>query len=430
MPRGVAAERELGARPGHTGSDPRIAGQTPFFSRARARGRQPGRVAITRAMSVSTGTQRIVSVLFADVVGSTAIGERLGPERSKFLFDEIVALIAGEVRRFDGTVAQLTGDGLFALFGAPVGHEDDAERAVRAALAIQTAIAAYGAELRSGYDIDLLGARRRQHRAGRAHRRGRRRRALQRARGHGQHRGAAAGARSRRRHRRRARDGAPGAVLRRARVARGGRAARARAPAARRARDGRARAGPGALRRRGRRTRQRARRARRGLPGDRGRQRRHHLDHRRVGHRQVAARRRGPPALRRSRPLPRGPRRLVRRELPLLARPRSAARLAQHRRRRAGGPRPAGAEGRARRPRRRHRAGVPVPRPAARPAARGGGAGAAARAQPRGHPAPDVRRGRRWSSAASPRSPRCASSSTTCSGPTRSRWSWSRSCSG
>ena len=103
----------------------------------------------------TTGTQRIVTVLFADVVGSTAIGEQLGPERSKFLFDEIVALIAGEVRRFDGTVAQLQGDGLFALFGAPVGHEDDAERAVRAALAIQSAIATYGEELRSGYGIDL-----------------------------------------------------------------------------------------------------------------------------------------------------------------------------------------------------------------------------------------------------------------------------------
>jgi class 3 adenylate cyclase len=103
----------------------------------------------------TTGTQRIVTVLFADVVGSTAIGERLGPERSKFLFDEIVSLIGAEVRRFDGTVAQLLGDGLFAVFGAPVGHEDDAERAVRAALAIQTAIAAYGEELRDGYGIAL-----------------------------------------------------------------------------------------------------------------------------------------------------------------------------------------------------------------------------------------------------------------------------------
>src|SRR6476619_6584201 len=80
------------------------------------------------------GTQRIVTVLFADVVGSTAIGEQVGPERSKFLFDEIVSLIGSEVRRFDGTVAQLLGDGLFAVFGAPIGHEDDAERAVRVTL--------------------------------------------------------------------------------------------------------------------------------------------------------------------------------------------------------------------------------------------------------------------------------------------------------
>jgi ABC-type transport system substrate-binding protein/class 3 adenylate cyclase len=107
------------------------------------------------AVVASTGTQRIVTVLFADVVGSTAIGEQLGPERSKFLFDEIVSLIAAEVRRFDGTVAQLLGDGLFALFGAPVGHEDDAERAVRAALAIEAAIASYGEELRDGYGVEL-----------------------------------------------------------------------------------------------------------------------------------------------------------------------------------------------------------------------------------------------------------------------------------
>ena len=105
------------------------------------------------AVVAITGTQRIVTVLFADVVGSTAIGEQVGPERSKFLFDEIVSLIGSEVRRFDGTVAQLLGDGLFAVFGAPVGHEDDAERAVRAALAIQDVICTYGEELRSGANM-------------------------------------------------------------------------------------------------------------------------------------------------------------------------------------------------------------------------------------------------------------------------------------
>ena len=103
----------------------------------------------------TAGTQRIVSVAVADVVGSTAIGERLGPARSKFLFDEVIALMAAEVRRYDGTVAQLTGDGLLAVFGAPLAHEDDAERGVRAALAIQSAIATYADEVRGAYDIEL-----------------------------------------------------------------------------------------------------------------------------------------------------------------------------------------------------------------------------------------------------------------------------------
>ena len=117
-------------------------------------------------MSRTAGERRIVSVLVADVVGSTAIGERLGPERSKFLFDEVVALMREEVRRFDGTVAQLTGDGVLALFGAPLAHEDDAERAVRAALAIQAAIAPLRRARCDGVRDRARRARRRQHRPG------------------------------------------------------------------------------------------------------------------------------------------------------------------------------------------------------------------------------------------------------------------------
>ena len=89
------------------------------------------------------GERRVVSVLLADVAGSTMLAEQLGAERSKFLFDEVVRLMAGEVKRFGGTVAQLTGDGLYALFGVPGAHEDDGERAVRAAVAIQVALAGY-----------------------------------------------------------------------------------------------------------------------------------------------------------------------------------------------------------------------------------------------------------------------------------------------
>jgi len=71
------------------------------------------------AVTAPTGERRVVSVLVADIVGSTAIAERLEPERSKFLLDEVVRLMRAAVERFGGTVAQLTGDGVLVLFGAP-----------------------------------------------------------------------------------------------------------------------------------------------------------------------------------------------------------------------------------------------------------------------------------------------------------------------
>src|SRR5919198_1295080 len=106
-------------------------------------------------MTGTAGERRVVSALVADVAGSTAIGERLGPERSKFLFDEVVRLMREEVERFGGTVAQLTGDGVLALFGAPVAHEDDSERAVRTGLAIRDSLARYGQEVGPAYGIEL-----------------------------------------------------------------------------------------------------------------------------------------------------------------------------------------------------------------------------------------------------------------------------------
>jgi class 3 adenylate cyclase len=109
-------------------------------------------------MSVVAGERRIVSVLIADVGGSTTIAEKLGPERSKFLFDDIVRLMREEVERFGGTVAQLTGDGILALFGAPVAHEDDSERAVRATFAIREALDDYAAGVAPAYGVEI-GAR-------------------------------------------------------------------------------------------------------------------------------------------------------------------------------------------------------------------------------------------------------------------------------
>ena len=105
--------------------------------------------------TVVTGERRIVAVLIADVVNSTGIGERLGPERSKFLMDEVLRVMSTQISRFDGTVVQRSGDEIFAVFGAPVAHEDDSERAVRAALALQRAIARYAADVSDAYGVEL-----------------------------------------------------------------------------------------------------------------------------------------------------------------------------------------------------------------------------------------------------------------------------------
>ena len=94
-------------------------------------------------------------MLIADVVNSTGIAEKLGPERSKFLMDEVLRIMTTQVRRYDGTVVQRVGDEIFAVFGAPVAHEDDSERAVRAGLAIQRTLARYADEVQAAYGVDL-----------------------------------------------------------------------------------------------------------------------------------------------------------------------------------------------------------------------------------------------------------------------------------
>ncbi len=98
---------------------------------------------------------RLVSVLMADVQGSTAIAERLGPERSKLLFDEITDLVSVHVRRFGGTVAQLSGDGVLAVFGAPEAHDDDAERAVLAGIELQRELARFAEQVRADYGVTV-----------------------------------------------------------------------------------------------------------------------------------------------------------------------------------------------------------------------------------------------------------------------------------
>jgi len=86
--------------------------------------------------------RKVVTAVFADLVGSTALGEALDPEEVKLIVSEAVARIVHAVEAFGGTVKDLAGDGVLALFGAPVSHEDDAERGVRAAVRITQDVAA------------------------------------------------------------------------------------------------------------------------------------------------------------------------------------------------------------------------------------------------------------------------------------------------
>lgn len=87
------------------------------------------------------GERKRVTVLFCDLVGSTAIAEGLDPEEYRDLLDGYLERTFAEIDRYEGVVNQLAGDGLMALFGAPIAHEDEAERAVRAAIGIRESVA-------------------------------------------------------------------------------------------------------------------------------------------------------------------------------------------------------------------------------------------------------------------------------------------------
>ena len=108
--------------------------------------------------------RKVVTVLFADLVGFTSRSERLDPEDVRALLSPYYARLRHELERHGGTVEKFIGDAVMALFGAPVAHEDDPERAVRAALAIRDALAEEGRlELRigiaTGEALVALGAR-------------------------------------------------------------------------------------------------------------------------------------------------------------------------------------------------------------------------------------------------------------------------------
>ncbi|MBI3784401.1 MAG: AAA family ATPase, partial [Deltaproteobacteria bacterium] len=103
------------------------------------------------------GERKQVTVLFCDLAGSTAMAERLDPEEYHDLLEQYLEIAFRAVYRYEGIVNQLAGDGFMALFGAPVAHEDAPQRAVRAALDIQHALAELNESLLAERGLELRG---------------------------------------------------------------------------------------------------------------------------------------------------------------------------------------------------------------------------------------------------------------------------------
>jgi class 3 adenylate cyclase len=110
---------------------------------------------ILRERSALTGERKQVTVLFADVSNFTSLSERLDPEDVHGLINHAFEVMLTEIHAYEGTVNQFLGDGLMALFGAPVAHEDHALRAAHAALGLQRGLARYRDELSRTRGIDF-----------------------------------------------------------------------------------------------------------------------------------------------------------------------------------------------------------------------------------------------------------------------------------
>ncbi|MBI5301894.1 MAG: tetratricopeptide repeat protein [Chloroflexi bacterium] len=110
---------------------------------------------IARVGKQVEGERRNVTVLFADLSGYTSISERLDPEQVYELIDSTLRAFTEEIYKHEGTLDKVMGDGLMALFGAPIAHEDDSARAVRTAFGMQDALRRINADLESRLGITL-----------------------------------------------------------------------------------------------------------------------------------------------------------------------------------------------------------------------------------------------------------------------------------
>ena len=110
---------------------------------------------ILQSKSALEGERKQVTVLFADVKGSMDLAEQLDPEAWHKILDRFFAILSDGVHRFEGTVNQYTGDGIMALFGAPIAREDHAQRACYAVLLLQQELRRYADDVRLEHGLGL-----------------------------------------------------------------------------------------------------------------------------------------------------------------------------------------------------------------------------------------------------------------------------------
>ncbi len=101
------------------------------------------------------GERKLVTVLFADVANYTSMAERLDPEEVHQIMNGCFKILMDEIHKYEGTITQFAGDGVMALFGAPVAHEDHAQRACYAALSIQKALKKYEERIKKDFGADF-----------------------------------------------------------------------------------------------------------------------------------------------------------------------------------------------------------------------------------------------------------------------------------
>jgi class 3 adenylate cyclase/tetratricopeptide (TPR) repeat protein len=139
------------------GGDVRPGGGPPLLDIGKPKSYTPKFLAdkILTSRSSIEGERKVVTILSADVAHSTSMSEKLDPEDVHGVMDKCFKLLMKHIHLYEGTINQFLGDGILAIFGAPITHEDHALRACYAALAIQSALAQFGKEVKKDHGFDF-----------------------------------------------------------------------------------------------------------------------------------------------------------------------------------------------------------------------------------------------------------------------------------